>query len=451
MASAGESAQQYLSADEVIARLGISKGTLYSYVSRGLIRSEETEGKTRARRYLAADVHALQQRKEQRRNPAKAATAALHFGDPVLESAITLIADGHLYYRGQDVLQLAQQRQFEEVAQLLWMGEGQLEEMQALSSAENNWALTPPANWDAATALLQQGDVAAALQTGLLATAASDLAAYNQNALAVAQTGMRILDALTSLLTVAATAGEHPAASRTTTDTLTIAQRLQRAWAPARPECSKLIDAALILCADHELNASSFTARCVASTGATPYAAVVAALAALQGYKHGGATQTVATFLRAAATDPARAVQEQLRAGGRLPGFGHLLYPDGDPRGALLLALADEYVTGSYVVAGEAGAEQAQLATAEKVCNLARQAVQVEPNLDFGLTVLACAAHLPDYAPFALFALGRAAGWIGHVIEQYTLDRLIRPRARYVGVQPPSAGAIDLDKRAAKT
>ncbi|MEZ4673702.1 MAG: citrate synthase [Caldilineaceae bacterium] len=115
-------AKQYLTADEVTAVLQISKGTLYSYVSRGLIRSEEAAGKTRARRYLAADVRALQQRKEQRRNPAQSAAAALHFGDPVLESAITLIDGGALYYRGENVLKLAELQQFEEVAALLWTG-----------------------------------------------------------------------------------------------------------------------------------------------------------------------------------------------------------------------------------------------------------------------------------------------------------------------------------------
>ena len=84
--------------------LGITTATLYSYVSRGLIRSEEGVGKSRARRYVAADVLALKERKAQRRNPKKA--AALDFGSPVLESGITLLEDGKLYYRGQDVLNL---------------------------------------------------------------------------------------------------------------------------------------------------------------------------------------------------------------------------------------------------------------------------------------------------------------------------------------------------------
>ncbi len=418
--------QAYLDADEVAAILGISKSTLYSYVSRGLIRSEATGGTTRARRYLATDVQALQQRKEQRRNPAKAAAAALYFGDPVLESAITLIADGRLYYRGQDALALAEAHAFEEVAALLWTGTmAGMKEPNRLADADRLPPL-PHAFASAIHAVAQQGHVADALQMALLATAPTDLAAYNQAAGAVAKTGMRILHCLIARLTAPDGAtGNEQAEEGGAQQGHTIAKQLQHVWAPHQPQVIRLIDAALILCADHELNASSFTARCVASTGATPYAAVVAALGALQGYKHGGATRAVALFLRAAAENPARATQERLQISGGLPGFGHPLYPQGDPRGALLLTLAQRHCVDRQALAG-----------AEQIVTIARQALGLEPNLDFGLTVLAQSMGLPEHAPFALFALGRTAGWIGHVIEQYQLDRLIRPRAQYTGRQP---------------
>jgi citrate synthase len=433
--------QAYLDADEVAAILGISKSTLYSYVSRGLIRSEETGGTTRARRYLAVDVQALQQRKEHRRNPAKAAAAALHFGDPVLESAITLIADGRLYYRGQDALALAEAHTFEEVAALLWTGTmAGVKEPNGMAGVDRSpplpLAITPTIH-----ALVTQGHVADALQMALLATAPTDLAAYNQAAEAVAKTGMRILLCLIALLTTLdRTTGRDKAEERAVrregaveeegrapqgATASTIAEQLQCVWAPHQPQVTQLLDVALILCADHELNASSFTARCVASTGATPYAAVVAALAALQGYKHGGATRAVALFLQAAAENPERATQERLRSSGWLPGFGHPLYPQGDPRGALLLTLAQRHCV-----------DRQAFAKATQIIAVARQALGVEPNLDFGLTVLAQSMGLPEHAPFALFALGRTAGWIGHVIEQYQLDRLIRPRAQYIGRQP---------------
>ena len=112
---------RYLTAREAADRLGISTATLYSYVSRGLLRSEEVGGASRARRYHAEDVAALRNRKEVRRDPASAAQSALSYGLPVLESSITLIQDGCLYYRGYDALRLAQQRSVEEVAALIWL------------------------------------------------------------------------------------------------------------------------------------------------------------------------------------------------------------------------------------------------------------------------------------------------------------------------------------------
>src|SRR5574341_339203 len=94
----------YLTAQEAAGELGITLPTLYAYVSRGLIRSEATGSSKRARRYRAEDVQKLKERQEQRRNPAKVVENALHWGAPVLESAITLLANDRLYYRGYDVL-----------------------------------------------------------------------------------------------------------------------------------------------------------------------------------------------------------------------------------------------------------------------------------------------------------------------------------------------------------
>lgn len=417
--------QRYLSADEVVAALAISKGTLYSYVSRGLIRSIETEGKSRARRYLAADVERLEQRKAQRRDPTQAAATALHFGDPVLASAITLIADGDYYYRGQRVLDLIELYGFEAVTTLLWTG---------------TLAVTPP--WPAggvslspavvtiATQQLRANNPAVAFQLALLSGATADLAAYNQQPPMVAQTGRRILDLMVQLLEN----DPHPmqTGQPTVASSASIATRLQRCWLPDQPAHAAVLDQALILCADHEFNVSSFTARCVASAGSTPYAAVVAALSALQGYRHGGVTARVMAFLRAATVDPQQTVIEYLRRGESLPGLGHRLYPQGDPRWRALLALAEQAAPTAPI-----------LPVVQALLAAATQAGQEPPNLDLGLAMLAVALALPSYAPFALFALGRTAGWIGHIIEQYETGELIRPRAHYQGVQP---GAVLLGK-----
>ena len=111
---------RYLSAEEAAGELGIRLPTLYAYVSRGLIRSEATEGKRRTRRYRAEDVRRLKERAEQRRDPGKVAEAALYWGTPVMESGITLISDGKLYYRGRDAITLAAGSTIEEVAALIW-------------------------------------------------------------------------------------------------------------------------------------------------------------------------------------------------------------------------------------------------------------------------------------------------------------------------------------------
>src|SRR5258705_13430980 len=121
MWQAGRMRRGYRSARQAAAELGISVPTLYAYVSRGLIRSEG-ERSSRQRLYRVEDIAALKARK-QRRDPGKVAEAALHFGLPVLDSAISLIAGGHLYYRGRDVASLATSATIEEIAALLWTGD----------------------------------------------------------------------------------------------------------------------------------------------------------------------------------------------------------------------------------------------------------------------------------------------------------------------------------------
>jgi citrate synthase len=204
-----------------------------------------------------------------------------------------------------------------------------------------------------------------------------------------------------------------------------LALALQAAWSPGEPAAAALLSAALILCADHELNVSAFTARCVASAGSSPYAVVIAALSALQGFRHGGHTVQVAALLDAAAHGTRGAIGAFLRSGDKLPGFGHPLYPDGDPRARLLLALLEAQLPGAPAVV-QAG----------ELCAEVYAALGLHPTIDLALAVLAQAIGAPRHAPLALFALGRTAGWIAHACEQYALDQLIRPRARYVGVPP---------------
>ena len=400
--------ERYLTAQEAATELGIRLSTLYAYVSRGLIRSEAKSGKTRARHYWREDIMALKRRKELQRNPAKAAESALHFGGPVLESGITLIANGRFYYRGYDVLALVGERTFEEVATLIWTGLWDVEELFASTTPKPAYT----ALFRAIAPQLTYLSLIEAFQVVLPFVAANDLAAYNLTA--VPQTGVRILRWLTHVIT-----RSQP--------TLTIAQSLQLEWTPEQSETAALLNTALILCADHELNVSSFTARCVASAGSTPYSVVTAGIAALQGTKHGGYTERVEALFREVGTpDNVRPVlASRLKRGEGVPGFGHRLYPNGDPRGRLLVDLVED-----------AFPKETAVLLAKAIELEAVQAIGLQPTLDFGLVTLARALHLPPDAALAIFALGRTVGWIGHAIEQYALDRIIRPRARYNGRQP---------------
>ena len=421
---------RHLDARAAAAELGVSIPTLYAYVSRGLIRSERG-GNARSRRYRGDDIRALKERRHQRRNPARVAAVALHWGLPVLDSGISLIADGRLFYRGHDVATLAATATFEEVAALLWTGDASAP---VFADAE-----PPRAAWQAiarlraafttgvrvpfttrATATARRDDGAMTLldafQAALPLAAVADPAAYDLRPEAVRRTGARIIRLL------AATAvGRPPSAAP-------IATVLQRGWTPAIASAAPLLQAALVLCADHELNASTFTARCVASTGATPYAVVSAGLAALQGHRHGGASDRLEALVREVGTprDVRRVIAARLRRGESIPGFGHPLYPDGgDPRARLLIRLVERHrprAVGTLLM-------RALLDTVTEL-------VGVPPNLDFGLVAVRRALDLPVGSAVGMMALARTAGWIAHALEQYPDERLIRPRARYVGAPP---------------
>jgi citrate synthase len=248
--------------------------------------------------------------------------------------------------------------------------------------------------------------------------AMDDLAGYDFRPEPLAFTAARILRRMTLLATGQLQFEEG---------TIGIAAHLQRVLVPHQPQALPLLSAALILCADHELNVSSFTARCVASAGAPPYAVVSAGLAALQGGKHGGMSARIEAFLQESGSpQQARsALAQRIRRGEAVPGFGHPLYPEGDPRGRLLLAqVCAAYPHASGVVLAQAVVEAAHAAALEP------------PNIDFALATLCTALNLPPGTAIMLFALGRTIGWLGHAMEEYQADRLIRPRAHYIGVLP---------------
>jgi citrate synthase len=393
----------WMTAGEAAAALRVGRATLYAYVSRGLVRSQPTPGPNRERAYSREDVERLRRRTEERRDPDRAAGRALQWGLPVLESSITMIAGGTLYYRGHDALVLARSRSFREVASLIWTGG-----FDALPP-------TAPAPPGARTRELIRDLPFAARAQVLLATAsADDTRAADLRPRQAVATGWRILGLMTA------------AAIRSSSGTRDADESLARDWhVPARGV--ELLRSALILCADHELNVSSFAARCVASAESNPYAVVSAGLAALEGPKHGGASARVDSMLVALRRggNLRHALSARLRRGEAVSGFGHPLYPAGDPRAKLLL----ELLRSRYPRSSET-------AFVLEVAEAAASVIREQPNLDFALAGIARVLRLPPDAGLTLFAIGRTVGWIGHAIEQYATGELIRPRARYVGVVP---------------
>jgi citrate synthase len=398
----------YMTAGHAAEALGVSIATLYSYVSRGMLHSFSVETSLRSRRYLREDITRLIEQKDFKRNPARAAARGLHWGSPVLESALTLISEGRLFYRGEDALELAQKSKLEDVAALLWTGDSN----QAGHIFNNKFRGLPPKTLVLLKAAAHLGPVERC-QLVLPIAAADDLAAYDLQPSAVAKTGAQILRLLLSAILRRLPQGEIDTA-------------LAQAWLPTRRSAAPALRAALILCADHELNVSAFTARCIASARATPYEVVIGALAAFRGLQHGGVSgQVEALFEQAEQAGRLREVfAKRLRSAGSLPGFGHPLYPNGDPRAAVLISLAETY------------GKRSAIESARRLVRTAQSLMGQQPNLDFGLVTLTRALDLPRDSSMALFALGRSVGWIAHAIEQYADNQLIRPRARYIGPIP---------------
>jgi citrate synthase len=348
----------------------------------------------------------------------------MRFGEPILESSISLIQDNRLFYRGRDAAALAETHSFEEVASLLWTGE----------MGGGRWA---PAASDAGLdaglirSLARSGPPIERAMAGLGAVGLADAGRFAAPGGQASGTATRIVRAVVALMAPEARV-EAALEAGTTAEALWIA--LSDGGGPADPAALGALDGALVLSADHELNASTFAARVAASTGANLYAVVVAALAALSGPRHGGASDRVEAMLGEVARearDPREvdaAVAARLARGERMVEYGHPLYAQGDPRFVALRGLCD-------TVQFDAAAGAA-LARIDAVNDAARRLGYGEPTLDVGLVSLRTALGLPVGSAAAIFAAGRTAGWIAHALEQAATGDLLRPRARYVGPPP---------------
>jgi citrate synthase len=399
-----KSAGLYLSAHEASAELAISPATLYAYVSRGLIRSEPSSD-SRSHRYRAEDVRSLKQRRTP--SPEPRGLRSFDADLPVMDSAVSTITEEGPIYRGVNAIDLSETDTLEHAATLLW------DVTSVDPFSPDNCPLVSGEMRAVADAARHAAPIDRAIAVLALA-ASADPRAFTRAADGRAMVGGRILRL------VIATMLNRPSSPQP------LHLQIATAWAPEHKHAADLIRRALVLLADHELNASAFTVRCAASTGLNLYDAMIAGLVALKGPKHGGAGVLAAQFVKTLVdSDVAPVIRQRVALGERFAGFGHGVYQHGDPRAyALLEALA------------RAGAaEKLTQEIPERIAEATGEFV----NVDYALAVLAHSLGLPPGHELVLFAMARTVGWIAHASEQLRHGGLIRPRARYVGAAPGRA------------
>jgi citrate synthase len=397
---------RWLDARAAAKHLGIDLRTLYAYVSRGRVHSVPAE-RGRKRLYALEDLERLKVRRDARAGHGAVAAGALRWGEPVLDSAITAITPDGPAYRGRLAIELAQAGiAFENVAELLWSG--------YLPDGVLAWPRP-------AIPFAQLGRLVPAAATPLeVMSLLLPLAGLDDRSRTDGRPDAIVTRArqLVPMLAAALAPGFAAAVVTRALGAPSVAAIAARALG-ADDDDAPHLDLALVLLADHELNNSSFTARVVASTDADVYACVTAALASLSGPRHGTASERFAKFAdEVGDPESARAAVRALRKKGDVPpGFGHPLYPAGDPRAAPLLAAARDTAN----------------KRARTMLAIVDAAKDAEPSVDIGLAALVASLGAPPTAASGLFAVARAAGWIAHVIEQRAAGVLLRPRARYVG------------------
>ena len=415
-----------LGTEEVARRLGVKRETVYAYVSRGLLERHPASGPHDSQ----FDPEEVERLATRARRPDRSSALEV-----VVETELTLLDPaGRLSYRGRDAIELARFRSFEEVVALLWDGAPptpwRLDEERAAAVEALSAALGPDAP-DAER-------IAAVVAT----LAARDPSRDSRDPETVRRAGAEVFAAT---LTLSALDRGRPSLPGTDRGRPSLSMGLRRSPAPrttlrgspavaerlwvalagadatARAEQVKALEAALILLADHELAASTFAARVAASAWAGPYRVILAGLGPLGGALHGGAGLAVEALLDevAAGADPGEALDARLAAGS-VPGFGHRVYRDRDPRADHLL--------------GRLGPDP--LATA--LLDAAAARGLPAPNVDFALAALVKAHGLRPGSAATIFTVARIAGIVAHALEEYEHRLRFRPRASYVGPAPPT-------------
>ncbi|SEB07788.1 citrate synthase [Variovorax sp. YR216] len=376
----------WISMDDACRQLDVRPQTLYAYVSRGKLEVMPDPADSRRSLYRAEDVEALSRRKQAGRKRETVATNTLYGTEPSIPTALSTFYRGRVFYRGHDAVQLAQSATLEEAAQLLWAAEKPVDFTAA-------GATRPP----------QAGRSAAFTSLGALAAVSHSTSGR--------MTRVLHEEAEDLVGHVACAFGAQPG-------TQPLHRRFATGWRqPAR--VAEVLRVAMVLMVDHELTSSAFVARIAASTGASLAACLLAGLTTLSGPLHGDASGRVrALFGEVERLGEDAVLGHYLSTGLPLPGFGHHIYPEGDPRAAALFAMFEPPEAISRFI------EKAQALTGLK------------PNIDLALAALVARMRLPQDSAFGLQATARSIGLLAHSLEQLSAPQVIRPRGRYVGVNP---------------
>jgi citrate synthase len=392
-----------LTAQEVATRLGVKLDTVYAYVSRGVL-SARREPASRRSVFDPEEVEALARRGRPRRSTRPAAL------DLVVETGLTTIVGQQLRYRGRDALVMARTGAFEQAAEWLWTGRDE--------AAVLPWQGYPMSLPD----LAHPRD---RIRAAVVIASASQPFRADLSTTAVTASARALIASMVS----AVPAGPGARAARLVLDSGrgpvrgSVAGQLWNRLTDGRPAPGLVaaLNAALVLLADHELASSTLAARIAASVRADPFSVVLAGLGPMAGALHGSVSALAHQVIAdAIARGPGPALAAALDTYGQLPGFGHPLYPDGDPRATLLLHLIDTATPGAP-----------GLRAACALMHAARRHSRTEPNVDFALGVLSTVGQMPATGGETIFTIARTAGWIAHAIEEYT-EPPLRFRARAI-------------------
>jgi citrate synthase len=354
---------------------------------------------------------------------------------------------GRLYYRGYEVADLVRTASFEDTTHLLWFGElPSVAERSAFAARLAEARPLPASVLDLLRRLPRDCHPLDALRTAVSLAAATDPDVRSNEPDANLRKARRLMSLVPA--TVAAwqrlRTGREPVAAGPGGSHAAHFLTLLDGQAPSA-EVARVLDVILTLHADHEFNASTFAARVAVATVADLHSAIVAAISTLKGPRHGGANEDVlAMLLEIGAPERAEAFVEArlgVRAGlskrersdpkARMPGFGHRVYKVDDARARVLRGMAKSMA--------EATGRGKLFEVAERLYDAMKARTSLPVNVDFFSAVVYDALGIPPDFCTSIFAVGRVAGWCAHAMEQYADNRLIRPRADYVG---PAARAL---------